>query len=176
MRPLKRAVRWILAEVNAKRLARAYKNYEAFERAVTAAKIPADKTDKGNEAWAELIAIEGIGSVVAASLVNFYKDNQNRYMIDKLLKPVTVLNEASPQESSSPVAGKTVVFTGTLTRFSRDEAKAMAERYGAKVAGSVSTKTDLVVAGSGAGSKLTKAQELGIEVIDEEAWFALVGS
>ena len=78
--------------------------------------------------------------------------------------------------SDSPVAGKTVVFTGSLVRMTREEAKAMAERLGAKVAGSVSAKTDLVVAGPGAGSKLKKAAELGIEVIDEDAWFTRVGA
>jgi DNA ligase (NAD+) len=78
--------------------------------------------------------------------------------------------------SDSPVAGKTVVFTGSLVRMTREEAKAMAERLGAKVAGSVSAKTDLVVAGPGAGSKLKKAAELGVEVIDEDAWFTRVGA
>jgi len=165
-----------VGEVNAKRLARAYKNYDVFAAVVTAAQIPLDKADKGNEAWAELVDIEGIGQIVAASLVRFYHEAHNKEMIDKLRREVRVVDEALPPQSSSPVAGKTVVFTGTLTRFSREEAKAMAERYGAKTAQSVSKKTDLVVAGPGAGSKLTKAQELGIEVIDEDGWFALVAS
>jgi len=165
-----------VGEVNAKRLARAYKNYDAFAATVTAAQIPADKADKGNEAWAELVNIEGIGQIVAASLVRFYHETHNKEIIDKLRREVRVLDEELPVQSSSPVAGKIVVFTGTLTRFSRDEAKAMAERCGAKTAQSVSKKTDLVVAGPGAGSKLAKAQEFGIEVIDEDAWFALVAS
>src|SRR5690606_9160352 len=99
----------------------------------------------------------------------------NMAVLDALLAEVTPLDEAAPVASGSPVEGKTIVFTGSLEKMSRDEAKAMADRYGAKVAGSVSKKTDLVVAGPGAGSKLAKAQELGIEVIDEDAWFVLVG-
>jgi len=112
--------------------------------------------------------------IVAASLVNFYAEPHNATIVEKLRDQISIKEEAEPQNASSPVAGKTIVFTGSLTRLSRDEAKAMAERYGAKTAGSVSKKTDLVVAGPNAGSKLTKAEQLGIEVIDEEAWFALV--
>ena len=92
-------------------------------------------------------------------------------MVDALLQEVTPRDEEPVGQVASPVSGKTVVFTGALERMSRDEAKAMAERLGAKVAGSVSKKTDLVVAGPGAGSKLKQATDLGIEVIDEDAWF-----
>ncbi|KXF76829.1 aromatic ring-opening dioxygenase LigA [Paramesorhizobium deserti] len=167
-----------VGEVNAKRLARAYGSYEAFERAVREAKPPqdpADRTDKGNEAWLELNDIEGIGRIVAEAVVDFYNEPHNLEVLDALLKEVTPLDEEVRVASGSPVAGKTVVFTGSLEKMSRDEAKAMAERYGAKVSGSVSKKTDLVVAGPGAGSKLAKAQEFGVEVIDEDGWFALVG-
>ena len=107
--------------------------------------------------------------------MQFFREDHNQEELDRLLKEVT----PRPMEAvatNSPVAGKTVVFTGSLVRMTRDEAKAMAERLGAKVAGSVSAKTDLVVAGPGAGSKLKKAAELGIEVIDEDAWFTRVGA
>jgi len=163
-----------IGEVNAKRLARTYKNYAAFQAVVKLAKIPVDKGDKGNDSWAELVNIEGIGAIVASSLVNFYAEKHNTAIIDKLLTQVHISEEELPAQTSSPIIGKTIVFTGTFTRLSRDEAKAMADRYGAKTAQSVSKKTDLVVAGSNAGSKLTKAQDLGVKVIDEEAWFALL--
>lgn len=166
-----------VGEVNAKRLARAYSSYQAFADSVRAAEAPQEgiKGDKGNEAWQELTNVEGIGRIVAEAIVEFYHEPHNIAVLDALLAEVTPLNEEAPVAIGSPVAGKTVVFTGALEKMSRDEAKAMADRYGAKVAGSVSKKTDLVVAGPGAGSKLAKAQELGIEVIDEDAWFALVG-
>ncbi|PYE90149.1 NAD-dependent DNA ligase LigA [Phyllobacterium leguminum] len=164
-----------VGEVNAKRLARAYRSYEAFERAAREARPPRDKADKGNEAWAELNDIEGIGAIVAEAVVDFYNEPHNTQVLAALLKEVTPLDEEVRIAAGSPVAGKTVVFTGSLEKMSRDEAKAMAERYGAKVSGSVSKKTDLVVAGPGAGSKLAKAQEFGVEVIDEDAWLALVG-
>ena len=104
-------------------------------------------------------------------MVDFFAEEHNRDAIDALLAEVTPLDEEQVAAVSSPVAGKTVVFTGSLEKMSRDEAKAMAERLGAKVAGSVSKKTDLVVAGPGAGSKLKQATDLGIEVIDEDQWF-----
>jgi DNA ligase (NAD+) len=113
--------------------------------------------------------------VVARALVDFLAEEHNVEALDRLLAEVTPLDEEPVGEVSSPVAGKTVVFTGALERMSRDEAKAMAERLGAKVSGSVSKKTDLVVAGPGAGSKLKQAGELGIEVIDEDQWFVLAG-
>lgn len=166
-----------VGEVNAKRFARAYLSYAAFEKAALEAVPPkeGDRTDKGNEAWQDLIAVEGIGSIVAEAVVDFYAEPHNREVLAALLAEVTPLDEEARVATGSPVEGKTVVFTGSLERMSRDEAKAMAERYGAKTAGSVSKKTDLVVAGPGAGSKLAKASELGIEVIDEDAWFKLVG-
>ena len=96
-------------------------------------------------------------------------------VVSRLLDEVTPQDAEAPVASSSPVAGKTVVFTGSLEKMTRDEAKAMAERLGAKVAGSVSKKTDLLVAGPGAGSKLEKARELGVETTDEDGWFVLIG-
>ena len=109
-----------------------------------------------------------------AAIVRFFGEEHNQEELDRLLAEVT----PKPMEAvatNSPVAGKTVVFTGSLEKMTREEAKAMAERLGAKVAGSVSAKTDLVVAGPGAGSKLKKAAELGVEVIDEDAWLKRVG-
>ncbi|MBB6259818.1 DNA ligase (NAD+) [Paenochrobactrum gallinarii] len=166
-----------VGEVSAKRIARGYGSYQAFAESVKAAQAPREgvKGDKGNEAWQELTNIEGIGQIVAEAIVEFYHEPHNIEVLDALLAEVTPLDEAAPVASGSPVEGKVIVFTGSLEKMSRDEAKAMADRYGAKVAGSVSKKTDLVVAGPGAGSKLAKAQELGIEVIDEDAWFVLVG-
>jgi DNA ligase (NAD+) len=107
-------------------------------------------------------------------LVDFFAEPHNETALDQLLKEV----ELQPMEAvaaNHPLAGKTVVFTGSLEKMTRDEAKAMAERLGAKVSGSVSAKTDLLIAGPGAGSKLTKAKELGVEAIDEDEWFKRVG-
>ncbi|MGF7152545.1 NAD-dependent DNA ligase LigA [Novosphingobium gossypii] len=126
-----------------------------------------------SDAYAELVSIDGVGPVVVEALGDFFHEEHNRAVWDDLL------SEVSPppyvvETKESPVSGKTVVFTGKLETMSRDEAKAQAERLGAKAAGSVSPKTDLVVAGPGAGSKLKKAAELGIEVIDEAAWAEIV--
>ncbi len=166
-----------VGEVNAKRFAKAYLTYDKFAGAATTAVPPkeGDRTDKGNEAWQDLIAVEGIGAIVAEAVVDFYAEPHNQEVLNALLAEVKPLDEVARVATGSPVEGKTVVFTGSLERMSRDEAKAMAERHGAKTAGSVSKKTDLVVAGPGAGSKLAKASELGIEVIDEDAWLTLVG-
>jgi len=164
-----------IGETNAKRLARHFLSFEALRRAATDARPPEGKGDPGNSEWQELIGVNGIGSVVAEALVEFFAEAHNRDVVDALLAEVTPEDEEAVGEISSPVAGKTVVFTGALEKMSRDEAKAMAERLGAKVAGSVSRKTDLVVAGPGAGSKLKQATELGIETIDEDGWFRLVG-
>ncbi|MCZ2158311.1 NAD-dependent DNA ligase LigA [Bartonella sp. 220] len=164
-----------VGEVNARRLARAYQNYTAFESAVMAALIPCDqKNEKGNEAWMELTNIEGIGPQVGSAIIDFYQEAHNREVLSVLLEEVTPLDEEPIMTDSSPIAGKVIVFTGTLARMSRDEAKALAERLGAKTSGSLSKKTDLLVVGAGAGSKLAKAQELGVEAIDEETWLQLI--
>jgi DNA ligase (NAD+) len=165
-----------VGETNSKRLARAFHGFAALQATAEAAMPPDGGGDKGNAAWQELLSVGGIGAVVAEAVVEFFAEEHNRKVIGELLAEVTPLDEEPVGEVASPVAGKTVVFTGALERMSRDEAKAMAERLGAKVAGSVSKKTDLVVAGPGAGSKLKLAGELGIEVIDEAAWFERVGS
>nr|WMC95184.1 NAD-dependent DNA ligase LigA [Aminobacter aminovorans] len=164
-----------IGETNAKRLARHYINFETFRAAGVAAVMPEGKGDKGNAAWQELTGVNGIGAIVAEAVVEFFAEEHNRQVLDALLAEVTPLDEERIGDVSSPVSGKTVVFTGSLEKMSRDEAKAMAEKLGAKVAGSVSKKTDLVVAGPGAGSKLKAATDLGIEVITEDQWFERVG-
>ncbi len=164
-----------IGETNAKRLARHFLSFRLLRAAAEGAKMPVERGDPGNDAWQEIIGVNGIGTVVAEALVEFFAESHNREVVDALLREVTPLDEEAPQAVSSPVAGKTIVFTGSLEKMSRDEAKAMGERLGAKVAGSVSKKTDLVVAGPGAGSKLKLASELGIEVIDEDEWFERVG-
>ncbi|MEM6358290.1 MAG: BRCT domain-containing protein, partial [Pseudomonadota bacterium] len=109
------------------------------------------------------------------AVIAFFADEHSIAALDRLTAHVRPEPEAAPVATDSPVAGKTVVFTGKLERMSRDEAKARAESLGAKVAGSVSAKTDLLVAGPGAGSKLKKAEELGVETMDEDAWLTLIG-
>jgi DNA ligase (NAD+) len=157
-----------VGETTARLLARHFGTFAHLrETAEAAAKGDAEARD-------EIDAIEGVGEVVADAVVQFFAEPHNEEMLDALLEEATP-EKAEAVATSSPVAGKTVVFTGTLTRLSRDEAKAMAERLGAKVAGSVSKKTDILVAGPGAGSKLAKAKEAGVEVIDEDDWFKLVG-
>ncbi|RUM99777.1 NAD-dependent DNA ligase LigA [Pseudaminobacter arsenicus] len=164
-----------VGETNAKRLARHFISFSELRRVSEAAIAPKDKGDKGNADWQELNGVSGIGAIVAESVVEFFAEDHNREAVEALLTEVTPLDEKPVGTVETPVSGKTVVFTGSLEKMSRDEAKAMAERLGAKVAGSVSKKTDLVVAGPGAGSKLKLATELGIEVIDEDQWFERVG-
>jgi DNA ligase (NAD+) len=126
--------------------------------------------------YMEFAALNGIGEVATDSLCAFFREPHNVEAVDDLLKEVTVLDHERLATVASSVTGKTVVFTGTLTRMGRSEAKAQAERLGAKVAGSVSKKTDYVVAGAEAGSKLDKARELGITVLSEDEWIALAGA
>jgi DNA ligase (NAD+) len=158
-----------VGETNARLLARHYGTLEAFQEGVIAAGGGED-----SEAFQELTTIGGIGDVVAEAIVEFFKEKKNREAVQRLLQEITV----TPMEQvkrDSPVGGKTVVFTGALEKMTRDEAKAMAERLGAKVSGSVSKKTDYLVAGPGAGSKLKEAQKHGVKVLTEDEWFKLIG-
>jgi DNA ligase (NAD+) len=157
-----------IGETNARLLARAYGSASALRDAMRAA-----AKGKEEEAHQELMSHDGIGPIVAEAIVDFFGEPHNVEVFDKLLVEV----EATPLEAvrQSPVSGKTVVFTGALEKMTREEAKAMAERLGAKVAGSVSKKTDLLIAGPGAGSKLKDAQKHGVEVIDEAEWLRRVG-
>jgi len=126
------------------------------------------------EAWDELIGIDGVGSVMAGSLVHAFAQKSERAAIDRLVAHLTIADVRGLDTSESPVAGKIVVFTGTLELMSRAEAKAKAESLGVKVSGSVSAKTDILVAGPGAGSKAKKAADLGIETMDEAGWLDLI--
>ena len=159
-----------VGETTARLLARQYGEVRAFLGAMEEI-----ARDVESAAAGELEALDGIGPVVVAALHDFFAEGHNRQVIDALLEEVTP-EPLQQLAADSPVAGKTIVFTGKLEQMTRDEAKALAERLGAKVSGSVSKKTDLVVAGPGAGSKLKKARELGVEVISEAQWLALIGS
>ncbi len=154
-----------VGQVTAKVLARNYHSIDAF-LALVEGPDPA-------AAASELATIEGIGEVVAHAIVDFFAEPHNRTVVRDLLHEVTVLPAEQPQ-GDSPIAGRTIVFTGTLEHMTRAEAKARAEALGARVSGSVSGRTDLVVAGPGAGSKLRHARELGIRILDEKEWLALL--
>ncbi len=163
-----------VGEGNAKLLARHYGTVEAFREAMlTAAAAAPGAARDASEAYQDLNAIGGIGDIVADAVVEFFAEPRNVTALDALLREIEVLPAEKPRRSS-PVSGKTVVFTGALTKFTREEAKAVAERLGAKVAGSVSKKTDYVVAGEDAGSKLTKARDLGVAVLSEDDWLGLI--
>ncbi len=157
-----------LGEVGAGLLARHYSSWTAFEAAVTHA-------TEGTPAWTELMAIDGVGRTMAESVTAAFQNPAERAAIDALVAQLDVQPVVWRASTDSPVAGKTVVFTGTLEKMTRAEAKARAEALGAKVAGSVSAKTDLLVAGPGAGSKAKEAAKLGVQTIDEDAWLALIG-
>ncbi len=135
---------------------------------------PNRETLKISPAWEEFLAIDGVGQTLTQSLVSALANEQERASIDRLVAFLEIL-PLEQAASDSTVAGKTVVFTGSLEKMTRAEAKARAEALGAKVSGSVSAKTDLLVAGPGAGSKAKKAAELGIETLDEDGWLALIG-
>ncbi|MEO9778166.1 MAG: NAD-dependent DNA ligase LigA [Sedimentitalea sp.] len=151
-------------------LATHFGTWTAFEAAMTGASAM-----EGPD-WDDLLSIDGVGTVMATSLVTAFAQENERASIDRLVAHLTVNEAMRPDTSGSPVAGKTVVFSGTLEKMTRAEAKARAEALGAKVSGSVSAKTDILVAGPGAGSKAKKAAELGIDTLDEDGWLQLIGA
>lgn len=154
-----------VGETTARLLARHYHSLGAFLSSM-----------ESDHAIEDLDSIEGIGDVMAAAIKRFFDEKHNRDAIRHLLECIEVTDFAAPRMSNSALAGKTVVFTGTLERMTRNEAKARAESLGAKVAGSVSKKTDLVIAGPGAGSKLKNAQEFGVKIISEDDWLEMISA
>lgn len=157
-----------IGETNSRVFARAYGDFASL-------RATAEKAVTDEAARAELLNIDGVGPAAVEALTQFFGEDHNRAVLDHLLAEVTVENAAAVA-ADSPVSGKTVVFTGTLEKMTRDEAKAKAQSLGAKVSGSVSAKTDYLVAGPGAGSKLKKAQDAGVTVLTEDEWFELIGS
>ncbi|KIN60926.1 DNA ligase [Sulfitobacter noctilucae] len=133
-----------------------------------------DAVDQTGAAWDDLIGVDGVGAVMAGSLISAFAQPRERASITRLVDALEVQPVKRADTSGSPVAGKTVVFTGTLEKMTRAEAKARAERMGAKVAGSVSAKTDILVAGPGAGSKAKKAAALGVDILDEDGWLDMI--
>ncbi len=158
-----------IGEQNAKLLARHYHSFAEWRAKMIAA------TTVGSEAREELGSIQGIGPAIATELADFFAEEHNRQALDELTKEVTPEDGAATAVADSPFAGKSVVFTGTLGTMSRDEAEAQAERLGAKVTKSVSRKTDFVVVGAEAGSKATKAAELGVKTLTEAEWRQMAG-
>jgi DNA ligase (NAD+) len=155
-----------VGENTAQLLARTYTRWPDFRAAAEAL---------DNEAVrAEMLGIDGIGNAAVEALQQYFSESHNRDVLDRLETELTI-EDAEAVKNDSPVAGKTVVFTGTLERMTRDEAKAKAQSLGAKVSGSVSGKTDYLVAGPGAGSKAKKAADLGVETLTEDEWFSLIG-
>jgi DNA ligase (NAD+) len=158
-----------IGEANAKLLARHYGSYQAWRDAMIAARII------GSEARSDLGNIVGIGPAIAEELVEFFAEPRNLAALDALMAEVTVEDAATPATADSPLAGKVIVFTGTLETMTRPEAKARAEALGAKVTDSVSKKTDLVVVGADAGSKAEKAAALGVRTVTEAEWREMAG-
>ena len=149
-------------------MARGYGSWKAFRDAC----LKVAKDDE--EAIAEMDALDQIGDTVIESIKAYFSEKHNRDIIERLVKEMDTILDVEKPKTDSKIAGKTVVFTGSLERMTRDEAKASAERLGAKVAGSVSKKTDYVVAGAEAGSKLDKARALGVTVLSEEEFLRMM--
>jgi DNA ligase (NAD+) len=157
-----------VGETTALALARGYGSWDAFHDAAL-------KVAKGDEeAIAEMDALDQIGDTVIAAVAAYFGESHNRGIVERLTKQVKILDAEKPKKDTA-IAGKTVVFTGALEKMTRDEAKATAERLGAKAAGSVSKKTDFLVAGPGAGSKLAEAKKHGVQVLTEDEWLKLIG-
>ena len=159
-----------LGEAASNLIALHYGDWSAFEAAMDKA------ASQEGPVWEDLIGVDGVGSVMAGSLVSTFAQTRERESIDRLIAQLDVQPVKRADTSGSPVTGKTVVFTGTLEKMTRAEAKARAERLGAKVSGSVSAKTDILIAGPGAGSKAKKAAELGIQTMDEDTWLRLIAA
>jgi DNA ligase (NAD+) len=160
-----------VGETTARDLAKALGTLDAFRTAA----IAAARDGKDSEAYRDLDNIEGIGETVVDALADFFGEQHNVAVLDDLQKQVDVSRFVRQAAADSAVTDKTVVFTGTLEKMTRGEAKALALRLGAKVAGSVSKNTDYVIAGSDAGSKLAKAREAGVTVLTEDEWLQLIG-
>ena len=158
-----------VGQTTARLLAKTYETHERLLDALMKAQ------DAESDAWLDLVDIDGVGPKVAQTLVAFFAEQHNNDVVNSLVAHLDIQPFDMP-EDDSPVSGKTVVFTGTLERMTRAEAKAKAESLGAKVSGSVSKKTDYLVAGPGAGSKLKKAQELGVSALSEDDWLELISN
>ena len=158
-----------VGESSAALLANHYGSWAGFAAAMAAAEVGS------GTAWDDLVSIDGVGAVMATSLITTLQNPAEARSIDALVAELDV-QDAAKVASDSPVSGLTIVFTGTLEKMTRAEAKARAESLGAKVAGSVSAKTDILVAGPGAGSKAAKAEALGIRTMDEDGWLALIAN
>ena len=153
----------------AKILARHFLSWSKFVESI------AISQNKESQEYLDLVAIDGIGTTVVSSLLSTFESGSEKNIINRLANHLNILDEIPPDGENSFISGKTLVFTGTLEKMSRSEAKSLAENFGAKVSGSVSAKTDFVIAGPGAGSKIKKAEELGLKVLDETEWLSLIG-
>jgi DNA ligase (NAD+) len=158
-----------IGEVTAKLLAQSYVSYSSWFEEMTIA-----AHDPSSSSYLNLLSLEGIGPGIALDLLDFFREEHQASLVQELAQVVQVLDVKRQFVQGSPIMGKSVVFTGTLTTLTRQEAKSQAEKLGAKVAGSVSSKTDYVVAGKDAGSKAAKARELGLQVMTEEEWLDLI--
>ena len=156
-----------IGQATAKLLAQRYGSVESLMQAALNARDPA------HEDYLNLVSIDQIGALMVQDIIQFFSDQNNQELVEDLMRYIQPIAPEQPALDST-VSGKTIVFTGTLTKLSRNEAKTQAERLGARVSGSVSAKTDFLVAGEKAGSKLTKARDLGVTILTEDDWIELV--